>query len=52
MGRPSFLKDPIMLTCRVERQDWEALVEVADARGKGVSEYFREVISRHLSRAR
>ena len=45
-GRPPTMKDPVMLSLRVERGLFDTLGELAGDRG--VSAYVRELLRRHV----
>ena len=50
-GRKPVLRDPVMLTVRVDGEVFDRLGELADGAGLSVSEYLRRLLGRHTSRS-
>ena len=51
-GRKPVLRDPVMLTLRVDGEVFDQLGELADEAGVSRSDYVRRILTRHTSRRR
>ncbi len=51
-GRKPTLRDPITLTVRIDGDDFDMLVALADADGIGFSDYIRRLLKRHIASRR
>ena len=51
-GRPPVLEDGVMLSARIERKDFDALVRLAEDEGLERSKYLRRLLSRHIEAKR